>query len=73
MSRISAETVKRAAMHAVADLVGIATADRFKDYPEYRRMGKESMNELLVVEMNRGTYNIFIRKGWRHCFFICPN
>jgi len=34
---ISAGSVKRAARCAGADLVGIASTDRFKDYPEDKR------------------------------------
>ena len=37
MTRISAESIKRAAMRVGADLVGIATTDRFSDYPEDKR------------------------------------
>ncbi len=35
MTQISAESIKRAAVHAGAYLVGIAT-DGFEDYPEHR-------------------------------------
>ncbi len=37
MHRISAESIKRAAVLAGADLVGIASIDRFQHYPEEKR------------------------------------
>jgi len=37
MPKVSSKSVKKAALHAGADLVGIASIERFKHYPEEKR------------------------------------